>query len=36
LAQLRRIDPAADNGEGARIQRALVELEAQRRKLQAS
>jgi DNA primase len=36
LAQLRRIDPAADNGDGARIQRALVELEAQRRKLQAS
>ncbi len=36
LAQLRRIDPAADNGDGARIQRALVELEAQRRKLQPS
>lgn len=36
LAQLRRIDPASDNGESAKIQRALVDLEAQRRKLQSN
>jgi len=36
LAKLRRVDPATDNGESARIQRALVELESQRRKLQTS
>jgi DNA primase len=36
LAQLRRIDPALDNGESAKIQRALVDLEAQRRKLQSN